>query len=256
MSEKTETRLFVTADLTVDGSVGLETSQTHYLKNVLRLAPGAHVALFNGRDGEWTARIDNIGKSATSLSLIEQRRPQCDEPDIWLVFAPIKRARIDFTAQKATELGASVLWPVITRHTQVERVNTDRLLANATEAAEQTARLSVPEIREPVRFDALLEAWPQDRPLIVCDETGAGTPVATVFSNPPFKGGTPCGLLIGPEGGFADHELDRLRQSSFVTPVSLGPRLLRSDTAALAALACWQAVAGDWTLKRPEGLDL
>ena len=217
MSEKIETRLFVTADLATDGSVGLETGQIHYLKNVLRLAPGAHVALFNGRDGEWLARIDNIGKSATSLSLIEQRRPQRREPDIWLVFAPIKRARIDFTAQKATELGASVLWPVITKHTQVERVNTDRLLA---------------------------------------DETGNGTPVVDVLSKPPFKGGTPCGLLIGPEGGFADHELDRLRQSSFVTSVSLGPRLLRSDTAALAALVCWQAVAGDWTMERPDGLDL
>lgn len=256
MSEKIETRLFVSADLSANGSVGLETGQAHYLKNVLRLTPGAKVALFNGRDGEWLARIDGISKGSASLTLLEQRLPQRAEPDIWLVFAPIKRARIDFTAQKATELGASVLWPVITKYTQVERVNTDRLRANATEAAEQTARLTVPEIREPMRFDALLNAWPPARPLIVCDETGAGTPIVDVLSNPPFKGGTPCGLLIGPEGGFADHELDQLRQSSFVTPVSLGPRLLRSDTAALAALACWQAVAGDWTMKRPEGLDL
>lgn len=256
MSQKIETRLFVSADLAAGGNVGLETDQTHYLKNVLRLGPGARVALFNGRDGEWVAEIDGIGKGWTSLTLIDQSRPQSDDPDIWLVFAPIKRARIDFTAQKATELGASMLWPVLTERTIVDRVKTDRLLANAIEAAEQTARLSVPEIREPVRLDALLDAWPADRPLIVCDETGAGNPIAHVLSEPPFKGGTPCGLLIGPEGGFADRELDRLRQSSFVTPVSLGPRLLRADTAALAALACWQALAGDWTVKRPEGLDL
>lgn len=256
MSEKIETRLYVNADLAAGGTVSLEKDQTHYLKNVLRLGAGAWVALFNGRDGEWIAGIEEIGKSRTSLSLTRQSRPQIDEPDIWLAFAPIKRARIDFTAQKATELGASLLWPVITERTNVERVKTDRLVANAIEAAEQTARLSVPEIREPVRLDALLDAWPEERPLIVCDETGAGKPIAEVLSQPPFKGGTPCGLVIGPEGGFADRELDRLRQSSFVTPVSLGPRLLRADTAALAALACWQAVAGDWTMKRPEGLDL
>jgi len=256
MSQKIETRLFVSADLVPGGSVGLETDQTHYLKNVLRLGAGARLALFNGRDGEWLAEIDGIGKGWSSLSLIEQRRPQTEEPDIWLAFAPIKRARIDFTAQKATELGASVLWPVMTERTIVDRVKTDRLRANAIEAAEQTARLSVPEIREPVRLDALLDAWPEDRPLIVCDETGAGNPIAHVLAEPHFKRGTPSGLLIGPEGGFAERELDRLKQSSFVTSVSLGPRLLRADTAALAALACWQALAGDWSMKRPEGLDL
>jgi 16S rRNA (uracil1498-N3)-methyltransferase len=256
MSQKIETRLFVSTDLSAGGSVGLEKDQTHYLKNVLRLGAGARVAVFNGRDGEWVAEIAEIGKSSTSLLLTGQSRPQIDEPDIWLAFAPIKRARIDFIAQKATELGASLLWPVLTERTNVERVKTDRLLANAIEAAEQTARLGIPEIREPVRLDALLDAWPEDRPLIVCDETGAGNPIADVLSGPPFKGGTPSGLLIGPEGGFADRELDRLRQCSFVTPVSLGPRLLRADTAALAALACWQALAGDWTMKRPEGLDL
>ncbi|WP_420403169.1 16S rRNA (uracil(1498)-N(3))-methyltransferase [Nisaea sp.] len=255
MSQKIETRLFVHADLAEGGSVGLEKDQSHYLKNVLRLGAGARVALFNGRDGEWVAEIEGIGKGWTSLSLIDRSRPQREEPDIWLAFAPIKRARIDFIAQKATELGASLLWPVLTERTMVDRVKTDRLLANAIEAAEQTARLSVPEIREPARLDALLDAWPEERPLIVCDETGGGNPIAHVLSEPPFKGGTLCGLLIGPEGGFADRELDRLRQSSFVTPVSLGPRLLRADTAALAALACWQAVAGDWTMKRPEGLD-
>lgn len=252
MREKIETRLFVNTDLSEGGMVGLETGQTHYLKHVLRLGPGACVALFNGRDGEWIARIDGIGKGWTSLSLVKQRRPQWAEPDIWLMFAPIKRARIDFMAQKATELGASVLWPIFTKHTQIDRVNTDRLQANATEAAEQTERLSVPEIRAPMRLEALLDAWPQDRFLIVCDETGAGTPIVDILSNPPFNEAPPSGLLIGPEGGFADHELDRLRQSSFVTAVSLGPRLLRSDTAALAALACWQAVAGDWTMERPE----
>lgn len=256
MTKKIETRLYVTADLAAGGSVGLEAGQSHYIRHVLRLQPGAHVALFNGRDGEWEARIDGIGKGWTSLSLVGLRRAQRVEPDIWLVFAPIKRARIDFTAQKATELGASVLWPVYTRFTQVERVNVERLRANAVEAAEQTARLTIPEVREPLSLDALLDAWPADRPMIVCDETGAGVPIIDALARPPFAGGTPSGLLIGPEGGFAEAELDRLRQLAFVTAVSLGPRLLRADTAALAALACWQAVAGDWTRERPDGLEI
>lgn len=253
MSEKIETRLFVTESLAAGGAVSLDRDRTHYLRSVLRLAAGAVVALFNGRDGEWTARIANISKNTTELGIEQQTRKQHSEPDIWLVFAPIKRARIDFTAQKATELGASLLWPVMTQFTMVDRVNVDRLHANAVEAAEQTARLTVPEIREPTKLNALLDAWPEGRRLIICDETGAGKPIAETFSDPDFSN-TASGLMIGPEGGFAERELDRIRNLPFVTPVSLGPRLLRADTAALAALTCWQALAGDWTSGRPNGL--
>lgn len=249
MKDGIETRLHVEAPLLEGAAVELGSDQTHYLRSVLRLGPGEAVALFNGRDGEWRARIERLAKAATTLEVERQIRPQRPEPDLWLAFAPIKRARIDFTAQKATELGVSVLWPVMTRRTMVDRVNTDRLAANAVEAAEQSDRLTVPEVRDPVTLERLIAEWPDDRPLILCDETGAGGGVpgiaeALLAAGPALR--RRAGFVIGPEGGFAQEELDRLRKLPFVTAVGLGPRLLRADTAALAALAVWQAVAGDW----------
>ncbi len=249
MKDGVETRLYVQAQLDEAGAVELDSGQAHYLRSVLRLGPGEAVALFNGRDGEWLARIEAIGKNRASLRIETRTREQRPEPDLWLAFAPIKRARIDFTAQKATELGVSLLWPVMTRRTMVDRVNTDRLTANAVEAAEQSERLTVPEVREPVALDRLIEAWPSDRPMVLCDESGAGGGVsgiaeALAAAGPPVR--ERAGFVIGPEGGFAQEELDRLRSLPFVTAVGLGPRLLRADTAALAAIAVWQAVAGDW----------
>lgn len=249
MRDGIETRLFVEAALGEGAAVELESGQAHYLRSVLRLGPGEAVALFNGRDGEWRARIDRLAKGSATLAVEAMIRPQRPEPDLWLAFAPIKRARIDFTAQKATELGASVLWPVMTRRTMVDRVNTDRLAANAVEAAEQSDRLTVPEVRAPVTLDRMIAEWPQDRALMLCDETGAagtvpGIASALMAAGPDVR--KRVGFVIGPEGGFAQEELDRLRKLPFVTAVGLGPRLLRADTAALAALAVWQAVAGDW----------
>lgn len=254
MKDGIETRLYVQAPLSEAATIELDSAQAHYLRSVLRLGPGEAVALFNGRDGEWLARIGAISKGRASLAVERRTRPQAAEPDLWLAFAPIKRARIDFTAQKATELGASLLWPVMTRRTMVDRVNTDRLTANAIEAAEQSDRLTVPEVRAPATLDALIAQWPTDRALILCDETGAGAEGGTgavrgiaealAAAGPAVR--ARAGFVIGPEGGFAEEELDRLRSLPFVTAVGLGPRLLRADTAALAALAVWQAVAGDW----------
>lgn len=255
MKDGIETRLYVTADLAEGGGVDLEAGQAHYLRSVLRLGPGEAVALFNGRDGEWLARIDALAKNRATLAVERRTRAQRPEPDLWLAFAPIKRARIDFTAQKATELGVSLLWPVMTRRTMVDRVNTDRLAANAVEAAEQSDRLTVPEVREPTTLDRMIAEWPTDRPLILCDETGADTDrvgdggvagIAQALESAGTAVRERAGFVIGPEGGFAEEELDRLRSLPFVTAVGLGPRLLRADTAALAALAVWQAVAGDW----------
>ncbi|NQW10691.1 MAG: 16S rRNA (uracil(1498)-N(3))-methyltransferase [Alphaproteobacteria bacterium] len=245
MKDGIETRLYVDAALTDGAVIDVGAERAHYLQSVLRLGAGETVALFNGRDGEWRARIDGIGKGWASLALRERTRDQRPESDLWLVFAPIKRARTDFTGQKAAELGVSLLWPIMTRHTRIKRVNTGRLAANAIEAAEQSDRLTVPEVRAPATLAAMIEAWPEDRPLILCDETG-GTPIAAALSDPAVRGAGRAGLVTGPEGGFAQEELDRLRKLAFVTRVSLGPRLLRADTAALAALAVWQATVGDW----------
>ena len=237
------TRLFVEAELRPGAAVALDAGRAHYLRHVLRARPGERVALFNGRDGEWLARLSALGKRAGEAAVERRTRPQAAEPDIWLAFAPIKRAPVDFLARKAAELGAAALWPVFTRFTSVERVNLARLRANAVEAAEQTGRLAVPEVRAPARFDEMLASWPEGRTLFCCDETGAGAPALAAFA---ARRGAPAGLLVGPEGGFAAAELDALARFPNVCRVSLGPRLLRADTAALAALACWQAAAGDW----------
>ena len=212
---------------------------------MLRLDAGAAVAAFNAADGEWLCRVAEIGKGGARLTVERQLRaaePEA-EPDLWLLFAPIKRARLDWLVEKATELGVSALLPVWTARTQVERVNLERLRAHAIEAAEQSERLSVPELRAPERLDRLLAAWPAERRLIVCDESGAGEPIGDAAARLPPG---PVALLVGPEGGFDETELDAFGKLSFVTRVGLGPRVLRAETAALAAVAVFQAIAGDW----------
>jgi 16S rRNA (uracil1498-N3)-methyltransferase len=243
MDQPPKLRLYTSAPLAAGAAVPLEAEQAHYLCNVMRAAIGSAVALFNGRDGEWRATIAEAGKKKALLAVESQLRPQGMEPDLWLIFAPVKRARIDFIAEKATELGVSVLQPVFTKHTVMSRVNDDRLRSIAIEAAEQCERLSVPEVRDPLSLDALLADWPEGRRLILLDEGGGGRPIAEALDDLPAG---PTALLVGPEGGFAKTELDALRALSFAVPVGLGPRILRADTAVVAALSCYQAICGDW----------
>jgi 16S rRNA (uracil1498-N3)-methyltransferase len=235
-------RLYVEAPLGAGASVVPDDGQTHYLLHVMRAKAGDRVSLFNGRDGEWLARIAAISKRSCTLECERVLAPQTEVPDLWLCFAPIKKTPADYVVQKATELGVRVLQPVFTRRTIVTRVNLERMQANAVEAAEQSERLSVPEVREPLAFDKFLAAWPTERRLIFCDEGGAPS-IATALRD---FGPGPIALFTGPEGGFDTAEREALRARPFVTPVSLGPRILRADTAALAALAVWQALAGDW----------
>jgi len=242
MREKTQTRLFVEADLTPGQTLTLAAEQAHYLKAVLRLKEDERIALFNGRSGEYSARIAGFGRNWCDVALERQIRAQTEDPDLWLIFAPIKRARIDFLVEKATELGAAALYPVMTRYTMVERVNLARLRANAIEAAEQSERLTVPQIHAPQPLERLLGAWDGSRRLVLCDETRTAPPIAAALKA--ARPG-PWAVLIGPEGGFAETELDALKKLPFVCPVSLGPRVLRADTAALAGLAVLQALLGD-----------
>lgn len=238
------TRLFIPAPLTAGGPVGLDPTQAHYLRHVLRLRPGERVAVFNGEAGEWLATIDGLGKGWGSLTVQSLRRPQTQASALTLLFAPVKRSRLDYLVEKATELGVSHLVPVMTERTVPDRVNLDRLRANAVEAAEQCERLEVPALSEPVPLLRGLADWPAERPLFLCAEAGACTPALTAFGR---RRGEPAAILTGPEGGFTETELDRLHGLPFVEPVGLGPRILRSETAALVALALWQAAAGDGT---------
>jgi 16S rRNA (uracil1498-N3)-methyltransferase len=243
-------RLYVSAELDAGAVVGLTSEQAHYLQHVLRRKAGDALLLFNGRDGEWTARIEGMGRGWCSVEVEGLRRAQGLVPDLWLVFAPIKRARLDFLAEKATELGVAALWPMFTRRTVVARVNVERLRANAVEAAEQCERLSVPDVFQPADFDDVLARWPGERRILVLDETGEAPPVAAALDAYGAEPALPWAVMVGPEGGFERSELDALRQLSFVTPAALGPRVLRADTAAIAALACWQALLGDWRTER------
>ena len=240
-------RLFVDETLAAGVAVSLDADRTHYLRDVLRLGAGVAVKLFNGRDGEWRAVIEAVAKRSITVRVETQTRQPVAEPDLWLCFAPVKKARLDFIAEKATELGVSVLQPVITQRTVVERVNLDRLRANAVEAAEQTERLTMPEVRAPLTLAQLVASWATGRHLMLADESGGGRPVAEVLAALDDVGRTaPWAILIGPEGGFAPAELDAICRLSDVHAVGLGPRILRADTAALAALSVWQAIVGDW----------
>ena len=233
-------RLFVEQPLGEGARVTLSAPQTHYLLHVMRAQVGDRVSLFNGHDGEWLAGVAELARRECVLTCERQTRQQTDDDDLWLVFAPIKKTPADYVAQKATELGVSALQPVITRRTIVHRVNSDRMRANAVEAAEQSGRLTVPEICTPRELDRLLEGWPQERKLLFCDEGGA-PPILEALRNA-RKG--PWAVLIGPEGGFDDGEREAIRALPSTVPASLGNRVLRADTAALAALAVWQAQCG------------
>jgi 16S rRNA (uracil1498-N3)-methyltransferase len=238
-----KTRLYVTGDLGASMAVALDEGQAHYLLHVLRAKAGDRVLLFNGRDGEWLAEIAQAGKRGVTAACLKQTQPQACVPDIWLAFTPVKKTPSDYLVQKAVELGVSCLLPVFTRRTIVSRINEERMAANAIEAAEQSARLSVPEIRESVTLERLLASWPQERRLLFCDEGGDAKAMTQAARE--SRGG-PTAILTGPEGGFDPAERAALRALPFVVPVSLGPRILRADTAALAALAVWQSVGGDW----------
>lgn len=241
-------RLFVTADLG-PGPLALCKEHAHYVATVMRARAGDEVLVFNGRHGEWRGRIEAAAKNAVTLALEAQTRPQSPEPDLWLVAAPIKKERIDLVAEKASELGAAALWPVFTRRTVMSRVNTERLEAHMREAAEQCERLSVPEVKEPVTLDKALAGWDPARILLFLDESGGGAPLAEVLAGLPDG---PLAVLVGPEGGFAPEERALLAKLPFARPVGLGPRILRAETAAIAALAIVQAVKGDWA-RAPRG---
>ena len=236
-------RLYVVDDLAHEASLNLPAEKAHYVTNVLRMRVGDRLAVFNGRDGEWQAEVAGIKKGNCGLRIVERLRPQTPDPDLWLAFAPLKRARVDWLAEKAGELGAALLWPVMTRRTNADRVNVERLSTIAIEAAQQCGRLSITSVRAPIAFDRLFNEWPSNRRLFVLDESGGGRPLAEALT---MYIGEAAGFLIGPEGGFAPEEAAHWRDAKFVTPVGLGPRLLRAETAAIAAISCWQAVAGDW----------
>jgi 16S rRNA (uracil1498-N3)-methyltransferase len=206
----------------------------------MRLASGAPILLFNGQDGEWRAILTDASKRGAIATCDSRTRPQHMPPDLWLLFAPIKKARTDFIVEKAVELGAARILPVHTRHTNSERIRQDRLQAHAVEAAEQCGATYVPEVAELVPLDRLLAQWPEGRRLYWCDEAAIGQPATLTHAT------GPAAILIGPEGGFSTEEAIRLRNRPGVTTLSLGPRILRADTAAVAALTLWQAACGDW----------
>jgi len=236
-------RLFVEPDLVAGAQLTLGKEQSLYLAAVLRKSVGDEVVLFNGRDGAWLCRLVSDSKKSVALELVEQIAPQTPPSDLWYGFAPLKTERLDYVIQKAVEMGAGTIQPVLTRFTQVARLKYERLVANAIEAAEQCEVLSVPTVEAEVTLERLLDAWPADRALILADESEASSSPVEALS---ALRGRKVGLLIGPEGGFSDEERAKLRALPYVVPISLGPRILRADTAAVAALAVIQAIIGDW----------
>lgn len=266
-------RLYINTPLAPGAVVALTTDQAHYLRNVLRRAPGADLMLFNENDGEFSATLNDIGKKRGAATIDRQLRPATAEPSLTLLFAPVKRTPTEYIIEKGTELGVAAFAPVITARTNADRLKIDRLQAIATEAAEQCGRLSIPRLSAPVRLEAAIAAWPQNDPLIFCDEAGEApssppispsvsaldecliddAPNAAPFLSVVHDIATPgseqpsqTGILIGPEGGFTSAERQSLRRAPHVRAVSLGPRILRADTAVIAALSLWQSIFGDW----------
>ncbi len=239
-------RLFVNHPLLADENVQLDKTQSNYLINVLRMKEGSEILVFNGKQGEWLAKLDNASKKNTILNLVEQTRLQPMPASLDYCFAPLKHARLDYMVQKAVEMGVGRLRPVLTAYCQVSRINLQRMRANAIEAAEQCGILSIPEVLEPIKLSSMIDNWPKtepDRCLIFCDEGDERLDSLSILERIETK---QCALLIGPEGGFSDEERTLLLHQDFVNGLPLGPRILRADTAAVAALALVQAKLGDW----------
>ena len=234
-------RLFIPHDLAPGATLDLDEGQSRYLGAVMRQVVGDEVAVFNGRDGEWRATVASVGKKRVSLTALSQTRPQQVGPDLDLIIAVVKRARLETIVEKAAELGARRVRPVVTERTNADHTRVDRLRAIAVEAAEQTGRLDVPEIAEAQKLEKMLADWEPGRRLLFCDEAGDAKPVLEAV-----EGEGPWAILIGPEGGFSPKERERLRALPYAIPASLGPRILRADTAAISALTLWQAAVGDW----------
>ncbi|MGI9404052.1 MAG: 16S rRNA (uracil(1498)-N(3))-methyltransferase, partial [Hyphomicrobium sp.] len=236
-------RLYVEAALAERASIACTAEQANYLLNVMRLGPEDKILVFNGRDGEWCARLAEVAKRRCVLECLEKKRAQQGGPDIHYLFAPLKRSRLDYMVQKATEMGAARLQPVLTRRTMTTRVNVARMRANAIEAAEQCRVLWVPDVAEPMPIDAMLRSWDATRRLVYCDESAeVANPITALANLAPG----PLAVLIGPEGGFDPDERAMLHQQAYALPISLGPRIMRADTAAVASLALVNAVLGDW----------
>lgn len=251
----TTPRLYVEDDLSVGLALRLDRDASHYLVTVMRRAPGDAVRLFNGRDGEWIAEVTDAHRKAAVLTPVEQSRVQTRVPDLWLLFAPVKRAKTDLIVEKAVEMGVARICPVETRRTQSDRIRLDRFEAIAREAAEQTERLDLPAIDPLARLDTVLDGWDRDRVLVYADEAGDEANIAwggqagraaPMPEQIASLRGRPAAILAGPEGGFTREERDHLRSLDFVCPVTLGPRILRAETAVIAALTVWQSVCGDW----------
>jgi 16S rRNA (uracil1498-N3)-methyltransferase len=235
-------RLFVTHDLTAGAELGLDEGQSRYLAAVMRAKAGDELRVFNGREGEWRALVAAVGKRAVTLQVIDPARPHALGPDLDLVVALVKRAPLEMIVEKAAELGARRIRPVITERTNADHTRVERLRAIATEASEQTGRLDVPEVAEPVKLEALIGGWEAGRRLLFCDEAGDAQPVLDAVAG--AQG--PWAILIGPEGGFSPREREMLRGLPYAVAATLGPRILRADTAAISALTLWQAAVGDW----------
>lgn len=243
---KPKIRLYMNEPFAARQNIAPAPGQSHYLAHVMRVREGDAVALFNGEDGEWLASVASIQKKSLTLTLEKKIRGQKNSPDLWLAFAPIKN-KTELVVEKAAELGVSTLLPVFTRHAVVRSVSHEKLMAHAVEAAEQCGRLDVPAIREHKDLAALLAHWPKDRALLYGDESGGGESLQILLQSLPKQ--KKYGVLIGPEGGFAAEEHQMLSAANFVKSFSMGPRILRADTAAVAALACVQAWLGDWNEK-------
>lgn len=236
-------RLFVEAPLSAGAMIEFDKGQVHYLVHVMRQKSGGTVLVFNGRDGEWLAALETVGKREVTARLVRPMRAQTEVPDVMLVFAVLKKTPMDFLVQKAVELGVGILQPVVTDYTNQARINEDRLRAQVIEAAEQSGRLCLPEVRPLARLETILAGWPEERSLIFCDEAGGVPPLREALAA--GQGAAPTALLIGPEGGFSDSERARLQDFDRAVAVSLGPRIMRAETAGVAALAIWQSLAGD-----------